>query len=159
MQLAADPELAVLHPRTLHRREALERDLVRLAGPDWRSEIDPVPATAAYAARIREVAEAGWAAGIVAHHYTRYLGDLAGGQVIARRMAAQFDLDGDGVAFYDFADLGDIGEFRGRYRAALDALGARLDAAEQERMLDEVRAAYGPNTAVFVDLERARVAG
>ena len=158
-QLSADPALAAMHPHALLRLSALEHDLTHLIGPNWRDEIHAVPATEAYAQRIREVAVDRWIAGIIAHHYTRYLGDLAGGQLIAKRMAAQFQLDEAGVAFYDFTDLGEIGPFREQYRAALDAFGAALDADEQERMLDEVRAAYGHNTAVFVDLEHARTAG
>ncbi|MFT4231339.1 MAG: biliverdin-producing heme oxygenase, partial [Leucobacter sp.] len=102
------------------------------------------------------VAEQGWVAGVVAHHYTRYLGDLSGGQMIAKRVAKQHGLERDGIAFYDFAELGSLVAFKNGYRAALDALGATLDADEKARMLDEVRAAYGFNTAVFVDLGRAR---
>ena len=157
-QLRADPALAVLHPDGIRRMAALERDLAHLRGPRWRAEIAALPATAAYAARIREVAAQGWTAGIVAHHYTRYLGDLSGGQVIARRAAAQFGFDGAGVAFYDFAELGDPAAFKGVYRAALDELGTRLDDAAQAAMLDEVRTAYRFNTEVFLDLGAARAA-
>ncbi|GAA2754630.1 hypothetical protein GCM10009870_050 [Leucobacter celer subsp. celer] len=45
------------------------------------------------------------------------------------------------------------------YADPLDALGEGLDEAEKARMLDEVRAAYGFNTAVFVDLGRAKATG
>ncbi|MBS1697607.1 MAG: biliverdin-producing heme oxygenase [Actinobacteria bacterium] len=157
-QLAADPALAALHPKGLERRDALERDLAHLLGAQWRARIAALPATAAYAARIRAVAAEGWIAGIVAHHYTRYLGDLSGGQLIARRTAAQFGFDGDGVAFYDFAELGDPAAFKDAYRAVLDDFGATLDEDEQRRMLDEVRTAYRFNTEVFLDLGEARTA-
>jgi heme oxygenase (biliverdin-producing, ferredoxin) len=155
--LAADPLLAALHPEGLGRVVALERDLARLLGADWRAEIRPVPATEAYAARIRELAAGGWLAGVVAHHYTRYLGDLSGGQAIARRVAGRFDLDGAGVSFYDFTAVGDPAVFKDTYRRVLDALGERLSADEQGRMLDEVRAAYRFNTQVFLDLGAARL--
>lgn len=156
--LSADPALAELHPEGLRRMAALELDLAHLRGPRWRAAIAALPATAAYAERIRRVAAEGWTAGIVAHHYTRYLGDLSGGQVIARRAAAQFGFDGAGVAFYDFAELGDPAAFKGRYRAVLDAFGATLGDAEQARMLAEVRVAYRFNTDVFLDLGAARAA-
>ena len=74
---------------------ALEADLRHLIGADWRERIAPVPSTSAYAARILEAAEEGWAAGVIAHHYTRYLGDLSGGQMIARRVAKQHGLDAE----------------------------------------------------------------
>ena len=83
-------------------------------------------------------------------------GDLSGGQMIAKRVAKQHGLDRDGIAFYDFEALGSLVDFKNEYRASLDALGAGLDEQEQSRMLDEVRAAYAFNTAVFIDLGKAR---
>lgn len=154
--LLADPAFAPFHSRALVRMPALEADLAHLIGDDWRDRIAPVPATAAYAARIREVAEEGWVAGLVAHHYTRYLGDLSGGQMIAKRVAKQHGLDREGVAFYDFSELGSLVDFKNEYRVALDGFGAGLTDQERDRMLEEVRAAYAFNTAVFVDLGRAR---
>ena len=49
-------------------------------------------------------------------------------------------------------------EFKAAYRDALNELGERLDEAEQQRVFDEVRAAYGFNTRTFIDLDRARAA-
>lgn len=157
-QLLDDPMLAVLHPGSLLRMDTLERDLRHLRGDDWRNGLSAVPATADYACRIREVADEGWTAGIIAHHYTRYLGDLSGGQVIARRVIRQFGFGAEGASFYDFTALGDLTVFKNRYREVLDAYGEVLPEPEQQRMLDEVRAAYRHNTAVFIDLERERQA-
>ncbi|WP_345994183.1 biliverdin-producing heme oxygenase [Leucobacter chromiiresistens] len=157
-RVAGDPRFAGFHTPSLVRLPALEADLAHLIGADWRDRIVAVPATLEYAARMREVAAEGWVAGVVAHHYTRYLGDLSGGQYIAKRVAKQHGLPGAGIAFYDFAELGDLAEFKNRYRAALDVLGAQLDADERARMLDEVRTAYAFNTAVFRDLGQAKLA-
>lgn len=155
-RFASDPAFAPFHPPALARMRALEIDLEHLIGADWRDRIEAVPATREYAARIREIGDEGWVAGLVAHHYTRYLGDLSGGQMIAKRVAKQHGFDGAGIAFYGFAELGDIAEFKNGYRQALDALGAGLDADERSRTLDEVRRAYAFNTAVFVDLAREK---
>ena len=157
-QVASDPRFAGFHTPSLVRLPALEADLAHLIGADWRERIVAVPATIEYAARMREVAAEGWVAGVVAHHYTRYLGDLSGGQYIAKRVAKQHELSSAGVAFYDFSDLGDLSEFKNEYRAALDVLGSRLDDAERARMLDEVRTAYAFNTQVFRDLGQAKLA-
>ena len=157
-RVASDPNFSGFHAPALVRLPALEADLAHLIGADWRERIVAAPATAAYAARISEVAAEGWVAGVVAHHYTRYLGDLSGGQYIAKRVAKQHDLPTAGVEFYDFTELGDLAEFKNQYRAALDVLGARLDGAERARMLDEVRTAYAFNTAVFRDLGQAKLA-
>ena len=157
-QLAADPRFAALHPAALVREQALAEDLELLVGENWRERISPVPATVAYADRIRELAAEGWLPGIIAHHYTRYLGDLSGGQMIAKRVKRQHGFERAGAAFYDFAELGDIAEFKQRYRAVLDELGESLDELERQRMIDEVRAAYRFNTEVFIDMQKSNEA-
>lgn len=154
--LAADPRLSSLHPAALVREQAIDEDLTLLIGEDWRERIEPVPATAAYAERIRQVAAEGWLPGLIAHHYTRYLGDLSGGQMIAKRVKKQHGFERAGIAFYDFSELGDIAQFKQAYRAVLDELGKGLDEAERARMIDEVRAAYRFNTEVFIDMEARR---
>lgn len=156
--LAADPRFAALHPAAIVREQTLVEDLEFLVGENWRDEISPVPATAAYADRIREIAAEGWLPGIIAHHYTRYLGDLSGGQMIAKRVKKQFGFEHAGIAFYDFTELGDLGEFKQAYRGVLDLLGESLDEAERERMVAEVRAAYRFNSDVFVDMKQANEA-
>lgn len=155
---AADEQLAAFDPPGLRRIETLERDLQHLIGPDWRDKIQPVAATAAYTERIREVAAAGWLPAVVAHHYTRYLGDLSGGQMIAKQMRKQHGFDKAGVEFYDFSEIAPLGAFKNAYREQLDLLGERLSEADRERFLDEVRIAYEFNTAVFNDLAAAKAA-
>ncbi|MFC5336996.1 biliverdin-producing heme oxygenase [Leucobacter denitrificans] len=157
-QLDSDPEFAKFHPADLVRLATLEADLEYLIGGDWRNQIEPVPATAEYAARIREIGAEGWIAGIIAHHYTRYLGDLSGGQMIAKRVSKQHGFDGAGVEFYNFESLGDLAAFKNEYRAGLDRLGERIDEEEQQRMVAEVRRAYAFNTAVFVDMSKEKAA-
>ncbi len=155
-QFASDPAYAGFHPAALVRLPALEADLEFLLGAEWRDQIVAVPATEAYAARIREVAAEGWKPGILAHHYTRYLGDLSGGQAIARLIARQHGFETEGVSFYAFPELGPLPAFKAAYRERLDAVGAELDDAERKRVVDEVRRAYAFNTQTFFDLERAR---
>ena len=157
-QLAADPRYAALHPAALVREQNIADDLQLLLGDDWLGKIEAVEATASSADRIREIAAEGWIPGIVAHHYTRYLGDLSGGQMIAKRMKKQHGFDRTGIAFYDFTELGSIAEFKKIYREALDLLGEGLDEAERQRMIDEVRLAYRFNTQVFIDMQKSREA-
>lgn len=155
-QLAANPRFSALHPETLIRQQAIVTDLEHLLGADWREQLASVPATVSYADRIREVAAEGWLPGIIAHHYTRYLGDLSGGQMIAKRVKKQHGFDRAGIAFYDFTELGSIADFKTTYRAVLDELGEQLSDEERQRMIDEVRLAYRFNTEVFIDMQRAR---
>ncbi|QIS11958.1 heme oxygenase (biliverdin-producing) [Nocardia arthritidis] len=150
-RLAANTVAAPFIRAELARTPELERDLAHLAGPDWRAELTPLPATAAYAARIEECAR-DWPAGFIAHHYTRYLGDLSGGQIIRGSAEKQWNLPkrGDGVRFYVFENIGNPAAFKREYREALDNL--RFDAAEQGRVLEEAQRAFAFNAAVFQEL-------
>jgi heme oxygenase len=137
----------------LTRLPAIEADLRFLLGESWRDSIFPLPTTTAYVARIREVG-ATWAGGFVAHHYTRYLGDLSGGQVIRTIMQRQFGFETNGVGFYLFGDIAKPREFKDTYRDQLDA--APWDEAERTRVIDEVLVAYRFNTDLFRDLATAK---
>ena len=153
---AADPVAAPFISEKLTRLPALEADLAYLIGDDWRERITPVPTTERYVARIREVQNDAWAGGFVAHHYTRYLGDLSGGQFIGKLMARQFELGSNGIGFYVFDEIADPAAFKDVYREQLDA--APWDATEAERVIDEVLLAYQLNTDLFVDLAAAKAA-
>ncbi|MFJ5231283.1 heme oxygenase (biliverdin-producing) [Kitasatospora sp. NPDC088391] len=151
--LAGHPAVGpLLHPALL-RTAAIERDLDHLAGPDWRETLTPLPATAALAARIEELART-WPAGYLAHHYTRYLGDLSGGQII-RGVAERtwgFARKGDGVRFYVFEEIDNPAAFKRDYRAGLDAAGGTMDEMERRRVAEECKRAFVLNGAIFTEL-------
>ena len=148
-RMRRDPVASVFISDKLTRLPALEADLEFLVGRDWRTRIRPLPTTRRYVERIDQVG-ATWPGGFVAHHYTRYLGDLSGGQFIGRLMARRFGFETNGIGFYLFADIADPKAFKDVYRDQLDA--APWDAAEQERVIDEVLLAYRFNTELFEDL-------
>ncbi|MFI1535741.1 heme oxygenase (biliverdin-producing) [Streptomyces anandii] len=152
-RLARDPVAGPFVRPELLRLPALAEDLAHLRGPAWRSTLTALPATLRYAARIGECARA-WPAGYVAHHYTRYLGDLSGGRVVRDRAerAWGFAPGGPGVRFYDFDRLADPVAFRHEYRRLLDGLGAESNAAERRRVADECGRAFALNTGVLEDL-------
>lgn len=155
-RFADDPVAAPFLSPQLTRLPALEADLSFLLGGHWREEIAPLPTTVRYVDRIGEVARQGWAGGFIAHHYTRYLGDLSGGQAIRRLMQRQFGFETNGVGFYLFDQIADPKGFKETYREQLDAVA--WDDAERERVIDEVLAAYRFNTELFVDLSAAKAA-
>lgn len=148
--MALDPVAgAFVHPE-LTRRPALEQDLAALRGPNWPDRSDPAPTTLEYCARLESTCFT-WPGGFVAHHYTRYLGDLSGGQFIGRRVAEQFGFGPDGGAsFYRFERIDDATAFRAAYRDRLDTIP--WGPAEQQRVIDEVLVAYDLNTRLFADL-------
>ncbi|MFI8632857.1 heme oxygenase (biliverdin-producing) [Microbacterium sp. NPDC077663] len=152
-RMSGDPVASRFLSDKLTRLPALEADLEFLIGQDWRDRIAPLPTTARYVARIAEVG-ATWPGGFVAHHYTRYLGDLSGGQFIARVMSRRFGFETNGIGFYLFDDIADPDAFKDVYREQLDAVP--WDAAERERVIDEVLLAYRFNTDLFADLAAAK---
>jgi heme oxygenase len=150
-----DPVAAAFISPKLTRLPAIEEDLRFLIGDDWRDQISPLPTTERYVKRINEVA-ATWNGGFIAHHYTRYLGDLSGGQIIRTLMQRQFGFETNGVGFYLFGDIAKPKEFKETYRSQLDAVD--WDDAERDRVIDEVLVAYRFNTELFLDLADAKAA-
>jgi heme oxygenase len=145
---ADDPVAGPFVALGLHRLPSLERDLAHLLGDGWRTRIAPLPSVRRYADRLREVGE-GWPAGFVAHHYTRYLGDLSGGQLVRKALQREYGLGDDGTAFYAFPGLA-VGAVKRRYREMLDA--AAWDEAERARFVQEVSYAFRLNKDVFEEL-------
>ncbi|WP_225097100.1 heme oxygenase (biliverdin-producing) [Streptomyces sp. CoH27] len=147
-RLAADPVAGPFIRPELLRLPALERDLAHLRGAGWRAGLSALPATRAYADRVRACAER-WPGGYVAHHYTRYLGDLSGGQIIRDRAERTwgFARKGDGVRFYVFEGLSNPAAFKRSYRELLDAIA--VDDLEKQRMVAECKRAFALNTAMF----------
>lgn len=143
---ATDPVAGKLLDPALDRLPALDADLAFWAS-DGLPQIDS-PAAAAYADRIAAVD----AAGYVAHHYTRYLGDLSGGQAIGRILDRSFGLDGQGLAFYRFDAIPKVKPYKDAYRAGLDALP--LSADQRAAVVDEVKVAFRLNQALFEELSR-----
>ncbi len=145
-----DPVAAAFITPRLTRLPAIEADLEFLLGSDWRDQIRPLRTTVDYVDRINTVATT-WAGGFIAHHYTRYLGDLSGGQHIRRLMQRHFGFDTNGVGFYFFDEIASPKDFKDTYRSELDAVSWSEE--ERERVIDEVLVAYRFNTELFHDLE------
>ncbi|WP_328496710.1 biliverdin-producing heme oxygenase [Streptomyces sp. NBC_00414] len=146
--LSGDPVAGPFIQPELMRLASLERDLAHLRGAGWRDGVTALPATVEYAARVAECART-WPGGYIAHHYTRYLGDLSGGQIIRGKAEKTwgFDRKGDGVRFYVFEDIGNPAAFKRGYRELLDALP--VDDLEKQRVVAECRRAFALNTGVF----------
>jgi heme oxygenase len=143
---AGDPVVAAVHDQALERLGAIDADLAHWA-PGRGTGVDS-PATAAYRDRLHAAGE--WGGLLVAHHYTRYLGDLSGGQAIGRILDRTFELDSAGIAFYDFPAIPKPKPYKDAYRARLDGLG--LSTGEVQRVVDEVKVAFRLNQALFTEL-------
>ncbi len=148
-RLADDPVVGAFAIDGLRRRPGIAADLAFLRGPDWADDLSALPATEAYAERVRALA-ATWPGGWVAHHYTRYLGDLAGGQAVRGLLRRTYGVVGEGARFYDFASLGPVPRFRSHYRGLLDA--APWDEVERARIAEEAQEAFELNIAMLAEL-------
>lgn len=135
----------------LNRRKNLELDLEHYYGSDWKSLIRISEATAAYVERIRTISSERPEL-LVAHAYTRYLGDLSGGQLLKKIAQRAMNLsDGNGLAFYEFDQVADEQEFKQNYKRALDSLP--LDANLADNIVAEANVSFTMNMKMFQELE------
>ncbi|MBE9036490.1 biliverdin-producing heme oxygenase [aff. Roholtiella sp. LEGE 12411] len=135
----------------LERKHTLEKDLSFYFGTNWREQIQLSSAGEAYVQRIREISQTEPEL-LIAHSYTRYLGDLSGGQILKGIAQTAMNLsDGQGTAFYEFEEISDEKAFKAKYRQALDELP--IDDATSDRIVDEANAAFGTNMKMFQELE------
>jgi heme oxygenase len=146
--MAHDPVASAFISRDLARLPSLEADLAFLHGRRWRNRIAALPATTTYRTRLRGVVTSG-APRFLAHHYTRYLGDLSGGQYLGSAIARSYELCGDGHRFFVFPGV-DPAAFKARYRRRLDTVP--WSPAEQATFLAEAVEAYRLNIAILAEL-------
>ncbi|XP_004610542.1 heme oxygenase 1 [Sorex araneus] len=139
-------------PEELHRGPALQRALAFWFGARWREALAPTPGTRRYVQRLRDVGRREPEL-LVAHAYTRYLGDLSGGQTLRKIAQKALDLPAgsDGLAFFDFPNIDSATKFKQLYRARMNTLDMTPDV--RRRVLDEAKAAFLLNIQVFDDLQ------
>jgi heme oxygenase len=135
----------------LERLPAIESDLAALGVEDWRRAHQPLPATTAYITHLQSLTSADTVR-CLAHHYTRYLGDLSGGQAIASLVARHYGAAPEQLGFYRFDAINNIVQYKRAYRDRLNALS--LAAADVNTLVAEVDAAFTYNGAVFDGLAR-----
>jgi heme oxygenase (biliverdin-producing, ferredoxin) len=135
----------------LNRKQSLEADLTYYYGSNWRDQIKVSPAGAAYVERIRNIS-ATTPELLISHSYTRYMGDLSGGQILKGIAQNAMNLsDGNGTAFYEFPEITDEKAFKANYRQQLDEMP--LDEATCDRIVEEANDAFGVNMKLFQELE------
>ncbi|WP_062208439.1 heme oxygenase (biliverdin-producing) [Demequina oxidasica] len=139
-----DPDF--VNDPALNRAASIESDLVALGAPDWESAHPALPATAAYVARLHQIGADDLPC-YVAHHYTRYLGDMSGGQAISKLVARHYGATADQLAFYDFADVPSTVQYKRDYRDQLDALPFNED--QIDAMIAEAKSAFVYNGDIF----------
>jgi heme oxygenase len=145
------PVVGKLYFPQLWRKHSLEQDLHYYFGSEWRTQVKPSPACEHYVARIRELSASAPEL-LVAHAYTRYMGDLSGGQILKKIAKQAMGLgDGQGTAFYEFETIRNHGAFKKEYRQALDTLP--VDASTAQQIVDEANHAFAINMDMFKELQ------
>ena len=134
----------------LSRIEQLKMDVRYYYGPNWRSIIAPSESAVQYVERVHEVADKDSYL-LVGHHYTRYLGDLSGGQILKGIAEKALNLrEGEGLKFYEFDKIDDKKEYKNKYRTALDNLP--LDQGQIDAIITEANYAFKLNMDLFDEL-------
>lgn len=147
-----DPSVERLDFAQLRRLPALEEDMEYFHGPSWRESITPSPATIQYCDEIRQVAlENPYL--LIGHQYSRYVGDLFGGQMMGGMAVKSLNLapDGPGTSFYRFGDITDTQAFIQTWYSTLNGLD--LSEAQKKAVVDEANVVFRLNIDVFEELE------
>jgi len=150
-KLQDHPVVGCLDLPDLRRKLALEMDVRYYYGPIWRSLIKPSEACERYVNRIREVAK-NEPELLVGHHYTRYLGDLSGGQILKGIAEKAMELgNGQGLKFYEFEQIEDPKAYKAGYRGILNSLP--IDQHQADAIIVEANYAFRLNMYMFDTLE------
>ena len=145
------PVVGKIHNELLSRTNNLERDLRYYYGPVWRHHIKPTEQCQRYVNRIREVSEDDPEL-LVGHHYTRYMGDLSGGQILRGIAAKAMNLkDNEGLWFYEFEGIDNKKEFKNTYRSTLNELS--INQSQANAIITEANFAFRLNMYMFDELE------
>jgi len=146
-----DPMVQAIKSEDLERKEAIERDLEYYYGPDWKEKQIPSEACNKYCHRLNEVAEQNPYL-LVAHHYTRYIGDLSGGKILKEITARVLNPpEGKGLDFYEFPSIPNAKLFKQNYRACLDNLGT--DSSQENALITEANYAFRLNMYMFDEIQ------
>ncbi|MBD2162781.1 heme oxygenase (biliverdin-producing) [Calothrix membranacea FACHB-236] len=148
------PIVGLMYFPELNRQANLEKDLAYYYGENWRQMIVPSQAAQEYVNCIHEVANTQPEL-LIAHSYTRYLGDLSGGQALRKIARSAMDLPTvQGTAMYEFEQIPTPENkriFKEQYRQALNSLP--IDEAMILKIVDEANHAFTLNANFVHELE------
>lgn len=138
--------------RELSRVAAIENDLVRLAGAQWRERIKLLPEAQAYASSIRSGVKRAPLT-LVSHCYVRYLGDLSGGQLIKGVLERSLGLDPVSLTFFEFPLIEDLDQFKRDFRRQINRVAEGVEAGTADILIDAALDAFRMNIALSKALQ------
>lgn len=135
----------------LRRLNSLREDMEYFYGQGWESKIKPTKAAKKYANRVVEIARDKPRL-LLAHQYTRYLGDLFGGQMMSSMARKSLSLsDGKGTSFYEFDEIESVTDFITTWYSKLNKL--KLSEKEREEIVDEANYVFELNIGILEELD------
>jgi heme oxygenase len=144
---STDPRIGAFMDPALNRVDSLAVDRQELERRLDSSGGDVLQATREFCNRIETVTR-DQPLLLLAHHYTRYLGDLSGGIMIGRSVDKNFGFGGGpGVTWFQFPLIDDVDAYKKAYRSRLDSLGMSADEADQ--LVAEAHVSYALNGAML----------
>lgn len=141
-----DYSIYLFDHRKLDRVEKIENDLT-FWNVDPSTAVSPIPESTLYRETVQAAVDSGSPQRILAHHYTRYMGDMIGGQVVSRQLQKMYGMPPEGISFYDFSDIGDIYHYRKTYKSLYDLIP--WDNSERDEFVAEAKRAYSANAKFF----------
>lgn len=142
-EFAADPIFVPFHNAGLCRYNRILADLRELGGGAL-----PVTRSAeAYAAHLSGLTQPEQ---VIAHHYTRYLGDLSGGQAIGALMGRHYGLPASALTIWDFAEIGKTKPYKDDYRLRLNEIAGT--GGDEQIVIDETMTAFKLNGELLAEL-------
>lgn len=140
-----------LYFKELVRKDSLEEDLLYYYGETWSDQISPSKATEVYITRLEQIGDNSPEL-LIAHAYTRYMGDLSGGQILKKIAQKAMHLSGNqGTSFYEFNTITDEKAFKTQYKEVLNQLP--LDKSQMNAIIAEANIAFTLNMKVFQELD------
>lgn len=145
-----NPMLQPIYFPELNRKNSLEKDLLYYYGSSWRQDIEPSAATRMYVDRIHNIGQ-NQPELLISHVYTRYMGDLSGGQILKNiaKNAMRLHAD-DGTEFYVFREISSEKKFKQIYRNALDLIP--IEDKQVDLIISEANMAFNLNMKMFQEL-------
>eukprot|EP00798_Chlamydomonas_sp_ICE-L_P024516 gene24516-10119_t len=120
-------------------------------GANWRQTVKPSAATKKYVDRVKSVRDKQPTL-LIAHQYTRYLGDLFGGQMMGGMATRSLGLEnGKGISFYTFTDIENPKVFIEEWYTTLNALD--ISDEEKQAIVDEANLVFALNIELFSELD------
>ena len=133
----------------LYRYELIKQDLEFLAS-DRLETMALLPSTEAFLARISEISTSQPEL-VIAYAYTRFIADLFGGRTFASLLSTHYQIEKEGLNYYQTNQIKDIRAYVMNYAQKVDEIN--LPEERKQAILHEVSMAYIFNLAISNELE------